>query len=201
MHQQCVFYLRDFFFTHFVFKDGFQETTTRPSRMNKYRNWWQLLSSERIVKYNWTNILIRTLSLPSHLSFVLAFLTMWMSMAMIQIILNQSFHCWKPPKTYCLFSFCGNFSRWQQLVFEDIVWTCKLICQDWLKAEGYLKLGVMHNSNIFVPTKISTLNNKEKYEVYLKSSCMLNQNIFSLCMASFTIKLDAFLPCCKLTTG
>ena len=111
---------------------------------------------------------------------------------MIKIILNQSFHCWKSPKTYCLFSFCGNFSRWQQLVFEDIVWTCKLICQDWLKAEGYLKLGVMHNSNIFVPTKISTLNNKEKYEVYLKSSCMLNQNIFSLCMASYALKTGCF---------
>ena len=65
------FYLRDFFFTHFGFKDGFQETTTRPSRMNKYRNWWQLLSSERIVKYNWTNILIMTLSFPSH--FVICF--------------------------------------------------------------------------------------------------------------------------------
>ena len=103
------FYLRDFFFTHFGFKDGFQETTTRPSRMNKYRNWWQLLSSERIVKYNWTNILIMTLSFPSHLSFVLAFLTMWMLMAMIQIILNQSFHSWKPPKNWLPFFFLRQF--------------------------------------------------------------------------------------------
>ena len=96
-----------FFFTHFGFKDGFQETTTRPSRMNKYRNWWQLLSSERIVKYNWTNILIMKLSFPSHFSFVFAFLTMWMSMAMIQIILNQSFHCWNLQKLIAFFLFAA----------------------------------------------------------------------------------------------